>query len=186
MKPKLAIVTGNPLKFRELSIALNDFFECEQKKLSDYYEIQGTPEEILKHKLEAAYKEFQEPVLADDTSVHFDALNGFPGPYIRDFLAHMKPWEMGEKFAGTRIEVACRLGLCFAPDDFVLGTGIISGNVILPKTKDDRGTEFDLFVQIDGTDRPMIDFSPEEKNKFSHRGLALKDLLQKVSARSHS
>lgn len=183
-KPKLAIVTGNSLKFRELSIALNEFVDCEQKQLTDYHEIQGTPEEILKHKLLAAYAEFQEPVLADDTSLHFEALNGFPGAYIRDFFRVMKPWEMGEKFAGTRIEVACRLGLCFAPNDFIFGTGVISGDVIFPKSRDDKGTEFDLFVQIDGTDRPMIEFSPEEKNKYSHRGLALTDLLQKVSARS--
>jgi non-canonical purine NTP pyrophosphatase (RdgB/HAM1 family) len=183
MKPKLAIVTGNALKFRELSIALNDFFECEQKQLSDYHEIQGSPEEILKHKLEAAYAEFQEPVLTDDTSLHFAALNGFPGPYIRDFFRVMKPWEMGEKFAGTRIEVACRLGVCFTPGDFVFGTGIISGDVVFPKSRDDRGTEFDLFVKIDGTDRPMIEFTPEEKNKYSHRGLALKDLLDKLKKR---
>jgi inosine triphosphate pyrophosphatase len=183
MKPKLAIVTGNALKFRELSVALNEFFECEQKQLTNYFEIQGTPEEILKHKLEAAYQEFKEPVLADDTSVHFAALNGFPGPYIRDFLAHMKPWEMGEKFTGSRIEIACCLGLCFAPNDFILGTGIISGDVIFPKSHDDQAREFDLFVQIDGTDRPMIEFSPEEKNKYSHRGLALKDLLEKLKLR---
>lgn len=183
MKPKLAIVTGNMLKFRELSIALGEFFECEQKQLVGYHEIQGTPEEILKHKLEAAYVQFKEPVLADDTSLHFAALNGFPGPYIKDFFSVMKPWEMGEKFAGTRIQVACRLGICFAPGDIIFGTGIIEGDVIKPASHDDKGTEFDLFIQINGTDKPMIEFTPEEKNKYSHRGMALKDLLVKLAGR---
>ncbi len=180
MKPKLAIVTGNTLKFRELSLKLGEFFDCEQKQV-DGYEIQGKPEDILRHKLAHAFEVLQEPVLVDDTSVHFSALNGFPGPYIRDFFSAFKPFEMGEKFAGSRIEVVCRLGLMRGANDVIIGEGRINGDVVKPKVQDDNGREFDLFVQIDGTDRPMIEFSAEEKNKFSHRGRALDDLLHKLS-----
>ncbi len=185
MKPKLAIVTGNPLKFRELSIALSEFFDCEQRQI-DGYEIQGTPEEIITHKLKKAFTEFKEPVLVDDTSVHFETLNGFPGPYIRDFFKAFTPFAMGEKFAGSRIEVVCRLGLMQGPDDIVIATGKITGDVIQPKVLNDNGREFDLFIQIDGTDRPMIEFSAEEKNKYSHRGNAIRDLVQKLKEKKHA
>ncbi len=180
MKPKLVIVTGNPLKFREISLKLSEFFDCEQKTLDGYFEIQGTSEEIIRHKLEEAYRRFQEPVLVDDTSLHFAALGGFPGPYIRYFFAAMKPWEMGEKFEGTGIKIVCHLGLCRAPGDILFGEGSVEGTVIKPATHDDKGTEFDLFAQLEGTDKPMIEFTPEEKNRFSHRGRALDDLLGKL------
>jgi len=179
MKPKLIIVTGNPLKFRELSAALGEFFDCEQRVLPGY-EIQGTPEEILKHKLERAFEAFKQPVLVDDTSVHFEELNGFPGPYIRDFLRAIPSYEMGKKFKGGRISIACRLAIMKNPDDIVIGEGIIHGDVVDPKIIDPGVREFDVFVQVDGTDRPMLEYSPEEKNKFSHRGNAMRDLISKL------
>lgn len=180
MKPKLAIVTGNSLKFNELSTRLSEFFDCEQKVLGGYIEIQGTAEEILRHKLIAAYEVFNEAVLVDDTSLHFEELGGFPGPYIKDFNRCLEAWQMGEKFAGTRVTVAARLGLCRAPGDIIIGLGEIAGDVIFPKTHDDQGRDFDLFVQVDGTDKPMIEMTPEEKNLHSHRGRALDSLLSKL------
>ena len=139
MKPKLIIVTGNPLKFRELSASLGEFFDCEQRKL-DGYEIQGSPQEILRHKLARAYEAFKEPVLVDDTSLHLAALKGFPGPYIRGFFECMTPYEMGTRFADTRIKVTCRLGVCRTPDDIVIAEGTIHGTVIAPKDNDHKGT----------------------------------------------
>ncbi len=183
MKPKLIIVTGNSLKFRELSTELSRFFDCEQKVFENYNEIQGYPEEIITHKLKNAYEFFQAPVLVDDTSVHFDALNGFPGPYIRDFIRHMPIYDMGMKFAGTRIKISCRLGFYDGVNEKIIATGTIGGDVIVPQNIDPGPKEFDLFVQIDGTDKPMIEFTPEEKNKISHRGYALQDLICKLESR---
>ncbi len=177
MKPKLFIVTANPMKFNEISSKLSEFYDCEAKIFSEP-EIQGNPEEIIKHKLLRAYDIFRVPVLVDDTSVHLDFLNGFPGPYIKYFWECFTPEEMGVKFAGTRIKVVCRIGICRGPDDIVMGEGIVQGEIIKPKNNEHNGREFDLFVQVDGTDKPMIEFSVEEKNKFSHRGLALDNLIE--------
>ena len=177
MKPKLFIVTGNKMKFEELSSGLGEFFDCEQKSFNEP-EIQGKPEEIIKHKLTRAYDAFGGAVLVDDTSVHFDELNGFPGPYIRDFLKAFSSYEMGKKFKGGRISIVCRLGIMKSPDDVIIGEGIIYGTVVNPKNIDPGAREFDLFVQADGTDRPMIEYSVEEKNKFSHRGKAMDNLIE--------
>lgn len=180
MKPKLAIVTGNALKFRELSAKLGEFFDCEQKVLEGYCEIQGTPDEIIRHKLSAAYEAFQEPVLVDDTSLHFDELGGFPGPYIKDFIRAIPIYDMGVKFAGGRIKVACRLGLYDGTGEPLIATGEIAGGIVTPKNSDPGDKEFDLFIQIDGTDRPMIEMTPEEKNLYSHRGRALDALIDSL------
>jgi non-canonical purine NTP pyrophosphatase (RdgB/HAM1 family) len=177
MKPKLLIVTGNAMKFKELSNGLAEFFDCEQRKL-DEPEIQGTPEEIIKHKLKVAYEKFQQPVFVDDTSVHFEALNGFPGPYAKDFWKCFPPYEAGVKFAGTRMKVVNHIGLCLSEDKIILADGVAEGWVVMPKSPHHDGREFDLFFQVDGTDKPMLTYSIEEKNKFSHRGKAMKNLMK--------
>jgi inosine triphosphate pyrophosphatase len=185
MKQKLAIVTGNPLKFREIKAFLEDYFDCEQVKLSEGYEIQGTPEEILDHKLRSAYKKLGIPVLVDDTSLHFDFLGGFPGPYAKDFFERLTPYEIGVKFQNTRIKACCRIAICHGEGDKTLAYGEVNGIIIKPDNNDHHGREFDLFFQPDSMNMPMIQLSTEEKNKISHRGNALRDLVGKLKQRNN-
>ncbi|HEY4494412.1 MAG TPA: non-canonical purine NTP pyrophosphatase [Candidatus Paceibacterota bacterium] len=177
MKPKLLIVTGSPFKFEDLSLRLSEYFECEQREWNEP-EIQGTPEEIIIHKLQTAYKKFKEPVLVDDVSVSIADLNGFPGPYMKDFWKCFTPYEMGHKFAGSRISATCYLGLCRREGDYTIADGTFEGTIIAPKDKDHKGRQFELFVVLDGTDKPMLEYSVEEKNIIGHRGKAMKKLLE--------
>jgi inosine triphosphate pyrophosphatase len=177
MKPKLFIVTGSEMKYLELSTKLNKFFDCEQKPWNEN-EIQGKPEEILEHKIKRAYELFQQPVLVDDVSVYIDELGGFPGPYMKDFFDCLTPFEMGNKFAGSRIKAVCRLGLCRAENDIVIAKGEFNGIIVPPKKEYSQNKFFDIFVKLDGTDKPLVEFTTEEKNEFSHRGIAMKKLLE--------
>ena len=184
MKPKLAIVTGNKMKFHELSFALAPFFECEQQEVPGYKEIQGTAEEILAHKVSAAYEHFQMPVLVDDVSVHFDMWNGFPGPYMKDLLYHVHPYQLGERYVGERMRAVCRLGLAFSADDILVAEGSVSGKIVPAVPGEEDIMHFDICVQADGKPKRMQDYTTEEKNEFSHRGLAIKDLLMKLNQRN--
>ena len=177
MKPKLFIVTGSKFKFGDLASKLGDFFDCEQKTW-DEHEIQGDPEEIIRHKAQRAYEVFKHPVLVDDVSVNIDALNGFPGPYMKDFWKCFTPYEMGHKFAGSRISSTCFLGLCRGPEDTVIAHGTFSGVIVPPKDEDHKGREFELFVKLDGMDKIMLESSPKDYEEFSHRGRAMKNLLE--------
>ena len=176
-KPKLFIVTGSPFKFKDLSAELGKFFDCEQK-IFDKPEIQGNPEEIIRHKLKTVYDIFKQPVLVDDVSVSMEALNGFPGPYMKDFWKHLTPEEMGKKFAGTRISATCRLGLCRGEGDMVIAEGTFHGKIVAPKHNNHKDRYFELFVQLDGTDKVMLEYNPQEILEFSHRGRAMKNLLE--------
>lgn len=176
MKPKLYIVTGNTMKFKELSGELQDFFDCEQREV-DEPEIQGTPEEIIRHKALRAYEVCKGGVLVDDATLELSDLSGFPGPYVKDFFECFPPYELGIKFEGSKFKSSCWLGLCRAPGDVLIVEGSITGKIIKPKREDHQGRWFDLCTQVDGTDKPLIEFSHEEKNKFSHRGRAMKKLI---------
>ncbi len=165
------------MKFRELSSRLGEFFECEQKEWNQP-EIQGASQDIIKHKLTEAYKFFKQPVLVDDSSFGFEVLGGFPGPYMKDFFNYMNAYDMGVKFEGSGITSSCFLGLCLSDKDMYIVEGKIVGRVVLPKHKDAGDRYCDLFMQVEGTDCPMIELSVEEKNKFSHRGRAMDKLIE--------
>ena len=55
----------------------------------DLMEIQGSPEEIAKTKVKLAATKCKTPVLTEDVSLCFNAYNGLPGPYIKDFLGNI-------------------------------------------------------------------------------------------------
>lgn len=177
MKPKLFIVTGSPFKFGDLSAKLGEFFDCEQRQWNGH-EIQGEPEEIIKHKLKEAYELFKHPVLVDDVSVDMEALGGFPGPYMKDFWKHLTPYEMGNKFAGTRISSTCRLGLCRGENDILIAEGTFYGTIVPPKDNNHKGRDFEIFVKLDGMDKVMLEYDPSEFYEQSHRGRAMKNLLE--------
>lgn len=177
MKPKLLIVTGSPFKFEDLAFKLKDYFDCE-KKIFNEPEIQGSPEEIIKHKLKTVYDIYKQPVLVDDVSVHIDELKGFPGPYMKDFWKCFTPEEMGKKFAGSKISAICRLGLCRGEGDIVIAKGVFHGSIVAPKNNDHKERYFELFVKLDGVDKTMLELSDEERNKFSHRGEAVRNLIE--------
>nr|UDO47269.1 GTP cyclohydrolase [Pandoravirus massiliensis] len=52
-------------------------------------EVQGRVEEIAREKCLAAYAVLRCPVVVEDVALHFDAIGGLPGPYVRDFLCGM-------------------------------------------------------------------------------------------------
>lgn len=176
MKPKLLIVTGSKLKFEDLAIKLNEFFDCEKRNWTEP-EIQGSPDEIIRHKLKTTYQIFKQPVLVDDVSVSMEALNGFPGPYMKDFWKHFTPEELGKKFAGSRISATCRLGFCREEGEIIIAEGTFHGEIIAPKNNDHKGRDFELCVKLDGMNKIMLDCTEEERKEFFHRGKAMKNLL---------
>ena len=86
---------------------------------------------------------------------------------------------MGVKFAGTRVNVSCWLGYYDGVKEVIVN-GTINGSVEMPENIDAGPKEFDLFVKIDGTNKVMLHLTTEEKNKISHRGLAVRDLINKL------
>ncbi len=175
MKPKLLIVTGNAMKYKELSHKLSDFFDCEQV-VYDEPEIQGKPIDILKHKLKRAHDVFKQPVLVDDVSVSMSALNGFPGPYMKDFFTYITPYDFGIKFAETDMSGTCLLGFTDGEKE-IIAEGSMEGTIVVPKEEHKNGKQFDICFKINGMDRVLEDCTIEEKNKLSHRGKAMENLL---------
>jgi non-canonical purine NTP pyrophosphatase (RdgB/HAM1 family) len=93
---KLAFVTSNPRKFRDLQLACEPFgIELEQLELP-VDEIQAhDPEEIVLKKAKEAYRlAGDRPVVVNDTYWNILALRGFPGAY----MSYVSSWLKAEDF----------------------------------------------------------------------------------------
>ena len=88
-------ITGNQDKADYLSRQLGIHLERRKIDLDEIQEID--PEKLLDHKLRQAFGIVGAPVLVEDVSLVFTALNGLPGPYIKWFV----------DYAG--LEACCRM-----------------------------------------------------------------------------
>jgi inosine triphosphate pyrophosphatase len=80
----LLFVTGNQNKADYLAKLLG--MPIEHRKL-ELDEIQATSlDKVIEHKVRAAYELVGKPVLVDDISLGFTALNGLPGPFVKFFV----------------------------------------------------------------------------------------------------
>jgi non-canonical purine NTP pyrophosphatase (RdgB/HAM1 family) len=77
-------ITGNQNKADYLAKTLGIKLEHQKVELD---EIQSAdPFEIIEHKVRQAYTIIKKPVLVEDVSLAFNALDGLPGPFIKFFV----------------------------------------------------------------------------------------------------
>ena len=103
-KATITFITGNAKKLEEFKAIMTgelaQMYEIKNMGL-DLEEIQGSPEEIAKTKVKLAATKCKTPVLTEDVSLCFNAYNGLPGPYIKDFLGNVGReglWKMIQNF----------------------------------------------------------------------------------------
>lgn len=91
MKNKeIVFVTGNQKKADYLAQYLG--FPVQHAKLN-LDEIQSLDlNEIVEHKVRQAYDKIKSPVIVEDASLEFEALQGLPGPFIKFFVDNV-PFE---------------------------------------------------------------------------------------------
>ncbi|KAK8866886.1 nucleoside triphosphate pyrophosphohydrolase ham1 [Tritrichomonas musculus] len=175
---KFTWVTSNKGKLREiiaiLGVDLNN-------QAIDLPELQlGTSEEVAYYKVKEAAKIIGGPVLIDDTALHFNALHGLPGAYIRAFTDKLTPLEMSKMLDGFEDKsayVTCSIGYCAGPgQEPVVFTGRVDGKIVPPRGN--GGFGFDPIFQPNGVDQTYAELPEEKKNSLSHRYLALMKLKE--------
>jgi XTP/dITP diphosphohydrolase len=123
--------------------------------------------------------------LADDSGLEVDSLNGEPGVYSARYageeadddknksklLRELKNVDDANRTARFR----CAIAIAFGPGDIVTASSSCEGTI----TRFERGSGgfgYDpLFELPDG--RTMAELGPEEKNRVSHRGHAMREAI---------
>ena len=121
--------------------------------------------------------------LADDSGLSVDALEGAPGVFSARY-APTDPERIAKLLAAMdgrkNRKAQFRAALCIAaPDGSVLleVEGFCQGQ-ITQEPRGEGGFGYDPLLIVDGGDRTLAEFSPEEKNAVSHRGNAFRALAE--------
>lgn len=165
MDNTLVYVTGNDTKFEvALKTFTNTGITLLQKSLNTP-EIQSkSVQEVAMYSANWASKELNKPVIVTDAGFYIEALNGFPGPFIKflnewfsvdDYINLMKG-----KTNRTIIIQDC-LAYCYPNEEPVVFTGTYRGKLATQSGKR-CGTSIEQLFIPEGFDVPISDI-PEEK-----------------------
>ena len=131
------------------------------------------------------------PCLADDSGLCVEALNGDPGVQSAYFAGYPTDNEKNnalllEKMKGVtnrNAKFVSAVVLHFGENNYgeshIAGSGETTGK-ILDKLTGEGGFGYDPLFYSDELKCSFGEADPEEKNKISHRGRALKDLMTKM------
>ena len=137
-------------------------------------------------KASALYQLVKEPVIADDSGICVDALDGNPGVYSARYggkglsTAERNALLLSEydnlEFAadGRKARFVCAMVLYYSPDRFFVAQETLEGELV--KNIDDaRGTDgfgYDPILFIPEMGRTVAELTDVEKSRLSHRGKA--------------
>ena len=183
----IVLATHNRDKREELQEALSEF-TVKILSLNDFPfigEIEEVGQTLLENsmiKSKTVHNLTQLPVIADDTGLEVEALNGAPGIYsaryagedvtyednVNKLLAEMENIPLENRKAQFRTVIS------FVDKDRELWTeGRIKG-IIGESAKGKNGFGYDPVFFIPELEKTFSELSISEKNRISHRGLAMK------------
>ena len=180
---KLHFATSNTNKLRELSTLLEHELISVPLELQ---EIQTTDlHELLKFKLQQAYKELHAPVIVEDTSIYFDAWNELPGPLVKWFLAGMGLEGIVQalsQFEDKSAQAVCCLAFTDDGKNMHFFEGKMKGLIVEPIGS--RTFGWDAIFQATGQQQTFGEMSIKEKNHISPRGIAAGEFKQFLRLRA--
>ncbi|TMW68799.1 hypothetical protein Poli38472_006267 [Pythium oligandrum] len=188
-KPVLTFVTGNRNKLTEVIAILGADFPYELRNQAvDLPELQGEPAEIAQEKCRLAAAQVNGPVLVEDTSLCFNALNGLPGPYIKWFLEKTGHEGLNNLLAAYEDKTAyaqCIFAYAKGRDDpsprvFI---GQTHGTIVPARGPTNFG--WDPVFQPQGYDKTYAELDKATKNTISHRYKSLDKLRETLLAELH-
>nr|WP_312576859.1 RdgB/HAM1 family non-canonical purine NTP pyrophosphatase [Sedimentibacter sp.] len=195
MRRKVILSSGNKHKVKEIKKILADMpFDVVSKdeigfEGFDVIEDGETLEENALKKAVELRKLVKGIIIADDTGLFVDALDGEPGVYSARYagenvsyiennnllLRNLKnvPAEKRTAYFKTVVAVVLEEGNHF------MAEGICKGKIDFePRGK--NGFGYDPLFIVEGTDKTFSEMTDDEKNKISHRANALRNLKERL------
>ena len=190
---KLVFATNNRNKFEEIEHKIGDFIQLinlnELGFKEELPETHLTLEENAAEKAFFIYQRFQLNCFADDTGLEIEALSGNPGVLSARYAGMESCSENNIKkvlreLKGIRNREAQFRTLIALVQDGKLLTfeGRISG-VILEKKWGTEGFGYDSIFKPNGFKKTFAEMSLEEKNRISHRTMAVYKLINYLTGK---
>lgn len=188
---KLIFATHNKNKLKEVQALMPESIELlSLDDIGCFEDIPETADTIDGNailKADYVMEHYRQDCFADDTGLEVEALNGAPGVYSARYAGEDKSSEdnvskLLEELEGKetrRAQFKTVIALNLDGHQYLF-QGICTGTI----TREIRGAKgfgYDPVFQPDGSDKTFAEMSLEEKAVMSHRGIALRDLIEYLS-----
>lgn len=194
---KILLASNNPGKVREIQTLLKDdditIVPQSAFQIPNIEEIGLTFIENAILKARHASQLSGLPAIADDSGLEVDALDGAPGVVSARYAGrsasdvdnNAKLLRELEKFPNAERTARFRCVMVFlrhAGDPSpVIGQGVWEG-IILSEPRGSGGFGYDPLFFVPEKNRASAELTPDEKNRLSHRGKALRELVAQLRA----
>ena len=184
---KLVFATNNLNKLKEVQEMLSNSIEILSLKdincFDDVDETETTLEGNSKLKANHITHKFGYNCFADDSGLEVETLDGKPGVYSARFAGEPSNSEnnmqklLSELKDAKNRKAQFRTAVCLNIDDkqFIF-EGICKGEILHQK-QGGKGFGYDPIFKPEGYNISFAEMKPEEKNKISHRGIAIQKLV---------
>lgn len=197
MRATLLAATGNPGKIKEIKAILGalDIKIISPLDISLQINVAETGQSYAENaliKAKAYHRATGLPVIADDSGLEVDALDGAPGIYsarfspkenaddadrraylIKQLQGKARPW---------KAHFHCTAVLVVPGGETIERSGKCYGQII-PEERGDTGFGYDPIFYIREYQATMAELGPAVKNKISHRARALSALIPEILQR---
>ena len=184
---ELIFATANKHKLSEAQAILGNGFSLvvpsELGLTGDIPETAETLKENAIMKAKFLWDKFGRPCFADDTGLEVDFLNGRPGVYSARYAGiEADPVKNMQKLLKELNGANCRkarfvtvVALILDENRIFLFEGALEGS-ILEVSSGCGGFGYDPLFMPEGYSKTLAELSAEEKNRISHRGIAMRKL----------
>ena len=185
---KLVFATNNAHKLREVSQVVGDEFTLVSLRecgiVEDIPEEQPTLEGNALQKARYIYARTGLDCFADDTGLEVDALGGEPGVRSARYATDGHDDEANKRLLLERMEgIEARgaqfrtaIALIIGGKEYLF-EGIVRGH-ITTEEQGEGGFGYDPLFVAEGCEQSFAEISAEEKNAISHRGRAVRKLVE--------
>ncbi len=178
---KLKVITSNPGKVAEYQKAFDELgIEMEHYRLP-YDEVQTFDlEEVVEKGMDEIISKGVRNFIIDDTGLFIDSLKGFPGvwsAFVQKTIGNPGILKLMEGVKDRGAEFRCCIG-CDIDGRRIVVTGVCRGFI----TDSEQGSEgfgYDPIFSPDGK-LTFSEMSIEDKNRISHRGNAVRALIEQI------
>lgn len=180
--------TNNLHKLEEIRALLGPFFQLKSlEEIGCVEELPETQDTIAGNSLQKAkyvFDRFGVPCFADDTGLEVEALNNAPGVFSARYAGEHKNNEDNIRLLLANLNgvdnrnARFRSVITLVESDTVnTFEGIVSGTILQEK-RGDKGFGYDSVFLPDGLEKTFAEMELQEKNKISHRAIAVNELIK--------
>ena len=185
-KRRLVIASGNAHKIREIAEIFTEYEVVSQKQMGFNEDVEETGSTFAENaliKARAACAALHEIVLADDSGLCVDGLNGAPGIFSARYSgAHGSDkanrdtlLKNMEGMENRKAHFTCSLALVYPDGREIVAEGHTHGNILTVESGE-GGFGYDCLFLSDDLQKSFGEAAAEEKNAVSHRFRALQEL----------